>query len=418
MAGLATSYTGLSFNGGFSWAAESIVSGRSFDFSVLTLGTDGTNFAGPLHGRASTLVTEVNFKTGVVRQSQIPLSLAHAPQYLPGGRILALSAHTRVSLVLNSDHSVVQELTVPENFVFAGHSLVLEDRGWLVVSVKNKVSKSIKDTGYLSFLDLKTFREKHRIATHSTFGHDIERLSKIELAVSHYGTLLFDLQKSDQPVVKSGIKYLMNVVKPMVSYFDLDTMKYTEHRELGPLHALNHISHGPEKSLYAISVQAVGRDPQSVKFAIDRFKDPRLLQQDDSEVPSKTFLFLPSPLTWIPLKGAPSEHWGPASAHVRGHDIVADPTRHWVAATFPGSQTVGILKDKTNLELHPGTKWGLASPRAVALSVDARQLIICDQNEGIVIADKANLETLASARLPLFKTVHVDIRSNDEKTSA
>jgi len=51
------------------------------------------------------------------------------------------------------------------------------------------------------------------------------------------------------------------------------------------------------------------------------------------------------------------------------------------------------------------------APRAIALSPDGQHLVVCDWQRGLVVLDRQTMKAVASADVPVFKVVHLDVRS-------
>lgn len=403
----------MSFNGGKTWFLEDVVAGEALNVSFLTSGMNGREFQGPLFGKDCTLLTEVSLLSGVAKQSQIPMIGPHAPQFLPGGRLLSLSAHSGLSLVLNRDHEVTHQIQAPEGYYFGGHSLVLEDRGLLAVPMKKRHSDGFVNPGFLDFYDLSSFELSKRVPVPSTFAHDLARLDKQTIVVSQYGTLNFDFQSTDKAYkAPDGIVYLMQVARPTLSYFDLNRFVFSHHHQLTQSHGLNHIDRGPKGEVYAVSVQAVERNQKGIQFIEKQYNDRKILTNASRDsLVSGEFVSLPSPFSIIQPDGKVREFLGKPSMQLRSQDLVSNAKLNWAAASFPDSGTIGIYRSG-RLQLVETKNWNIRTPRGLSLVNESSFLGICDQDSGLAVVDMANLKIRASAKFNGFRTAHLDAKQN------
>lgn len=403
----------VTYNYGTTWWSDSGLDGRSLDTRLITMGVNSDLFNGPLKGKRSTLLSEIDFKTGWIKQTQLPIISAHAPSYLPDNSILALSAHESVSLVVDADHKIKQEIKLPFNFVFGGHSLTLEDMGLVAIAIKKRYSDNLTDPGFINFYSLKNFDLVRQVPVPATFAHDLVRVSENQIAISQYGTLNFDFQKTDTPYFdkKLNATLLMQAVRPTLSYLNLKTFEYDQHRILQQFHGLNHITKGKNDEIFAVSVQAVQKDKGGYDFALSKYKDKKIIEQKNIDKSSNdNFFSLPSPLDLIPydLSKNKIEFMGTPSKQVRSQDLVGDPNLNWVASSFPNSGTVGIIKNNSDLNLIETSNWGAPAPRGLSALPDSGLLGICDQDEGLVVIDVNTLTPVSSAKFKGYRIIHLD----------
>lgn len=403
----------ISFNGGKTWFLDDVVAGETMNASLLTTGMNGREFRGHMFGKDCTLLTEVSLLSGVIKQSQIPMTGPHAPQFLPGGRLLSLSAHSALSLVLNHEHKVTNEIVAPEGYLFGGHSLILEDKGLLAIPLKKKHSDGFVNAGFLDFYDLSSFKLSKRIPVPSTFAHDLVRLDSQTVVLSQYGTLNFDFQDTDKAfTAPDGVVFLMQVVRPTLSFFDLKKFSFSHHLELKQTHGLNHIDKGPNGEIYAVSVQAVEANERGIQFIEKKYNDPNILTSAsrDASIKSK-FLSLPSPFAVIQPGGKVYEHFGQPSKQLRSQDLVSNPGKNWAAASFPECGTVGIYRDG-KLQLLDSNLWNIKTPRGLSVLGESNYLGVCDQDDGLAVVDVSSLKTKVRVKFNGLRTTHLDSRQN------
>lgn len=410
----AVSTAAFSYNYGKSWWQDSdVIQGQSLPTRLVTAGVNGQNFKGPLSSQRCTLLSEVDLKDGWIKQTQLPMVSPHAPSYLPENRILVLAAHASVSLVVDSHHNTVHKFETPEGYVFGGHSYTLEDKGLLVISIKKRLSNSMDDAGFVDFYDLKNYRLVKRLPTLSTFAHDIARINPDTLVVSQYGTLYFDFQKTDKPYRdENGVVFLMQVVKPLLSYIDLKTMSFVHHRELKQFHGLNHIDVAPDENIYAVSVQAVEKTPEGLKFISEHYNDSEIFnQQNIDKSTTDNFLSLPSPMALIPKQGDVQNFIGKPSQQIRSQDLISDPHKNWAVSSFPNSQTIGVLRPGQDINLVSTKDWGVLQPRGLCKINDSQMIGVADQESGLVIVDVESMKKITSANLRTHRLVHIDAKN-------
>lgn len=399
---------------GNSWFSDNHFSGKSLDFKILSAGVLGVNFPGPFKGKPSSVLNEVDFKRGIIRQTALPMLSPHSPTYLPNGNILCLSAHTAKSLIVDSDHKVIKDLLIPKDYVFGGHCLILEDKGEIAIAVKQRVSKDFKASGFLDFYDLDSFKLKRRVPLFSTFAHDIARLSSDVLAVSQYGTLYFDFQSTDKPYFDSqrNVTFLMQPVNPTLSFYDLKSNTFFSHKKIDQYYGLNHISTKSENSVFAVSVQAVLKDTHGIQFIEKNFADESILQQKNIDQSSTSdFQSLPSPFSIFSENGNQSFflHEKP-HLQLRSQDLLTIQSLGTAIASFPNSGTIGILDSTNKITIQKTDVWNIESPRGLVELPDGTHLAISDQESGIAIIDYKKMNLVSSARFTGFRTIHIDCR--------
>lgn len=409
-AGLAATWYKIS--GHDSIWSDNRINGQSFGARILAVGGQGHLFDKDKKG---SVVSEVDLKSGWVRQKWIPLLSPHAPSYLPNNDILALSAHSFETLILDSELNVKESLKTPKGFFFGGHSLILEDYGWLAIAIKKSVSDSLERPGYIAFYDLKNYKFIKAIPAYSTFVHDMERIASDEIAISQYGTLFFDFQSTDRPYIdKNNVSFLMEPKQPTISYLNLKNLEYTQHRIIEQSHGLNHIALGHDKNLYSVSVQAVKKDESGLKYINDRYHDSEIVKATAGDHTLKdTYIVLPSPIQSIPysINENVSEFLEKPSLQLRSQDLTSNISKDYVISTYPNSSSIGILTNGHKMTTYKTNNWGLESPRAVVNFGQSEFFALADQNKSMAIINSKDMSLATSIDISCYRVIHMAYRS-------
>src|SRR5690606_24824235 len=106
--------------------------------------------------------------------TELPIALGHAALPLGDGRVACISHHGPDSCVVDADHTLIQKLKAPEDYLFGGHALLLPERGAFVVPVRHAHQRDAGDHGRFLAYDLDTLEELDQVPASALHPHEMQ----------------------------------------------------------------------------------------------------------------------------------------------------------------------------------------------------------------------------------------------------
>lgn len=361
----------------------------------------------PISCDQNSLVTILDLSSGRYLQGLAPISNVHTTWSSPYGEIILNSAHQSTSLVIDNNMKTVAHLILPENYYFGGHSVVLPEKNIYIMTVKRSMSNHPTDHSFLYIYDLKTHKLLNKIETPSTFAHDIIEFGENKVAVSHYGTLRFDLKDWDRPIDKGEVEYLLDVRNPKVSIVDYTKGQVLRNIDYPATHSLNHLTTLNQKDIYTVSIQAIKKDQRSRDYLKRNYNDDWC---DTKSVDSTKYVFLPSPIMKYSEATQTFKKFESKNARQqrRSQDIEADPYHGFVYGAFTDGNHLGILKGDDDFRLVDASKFKLKQIRGINILEKTGLIALNDGYFGVSVVDPVKEELVEFFPIRLKRAIHMN----------
>jgi hypothetical protein len=392
---------------------------KSLDFPV-----KGTAFALGLYGQAhldgfgpfweqrmkSSVITEIDLATGKYKQTWLPMAEGHHAQRLPDGKILCIGHHDVLSMVLNPDHSTALIMRAPEGYLYGGHGQPLPELGVLIVPLRARFAKSVKDTGLLEVYDLKTLQKLDGLPSGGIHPHEVRMLpGGKEFVITHYGEV-----HEYQP----GSPFEFNIVEPKLTVYDSKTLKPLRHYVQDVNAILTHMDVGTDGNVYAVLNQYVWdrTPPNDVmtkrKSPLEHFKDAwgtPTFNFDLSAINDKQ-LAIPLPMLRInPQTGEVKELFTAPETQMRSQSVAANPMSKRVFSTYTHTNTLVVSDEGGETRAIPAFDLGVLDIRGVATVPNTPYILLAGQKRGLSLVDARTLQPVRRYDIPIFFSPHLSI---------
>jgi Protein of unknown function (DUF1513) len=227
---------------------------------LYAFGLGGKRFPGNEHRERKTtsILTTFDLETRTQKQTSLDMGEGHAAMGAGDNRILCVSHHKPLSMMLDKDHKVIASFTAPEGYLYGGHGLVFAERNQFILPMRAARAHTAADTGRFEVYDLTTLKKLDMIDSGGIQPHEVHLIpnNPAELAVTHYG----DLTDRKPPLE-------FNVVDAKLTILDSKTLKPLRHYEQNQFNAMStHMRVSKDGWAYIVLTQYVNFEkPENLK---------------------------------------------------------------------------------------------------------------------------------------------------------
>lgn len=240
----------LAADGALPTAAAAPLKGKLYG-----LGLAGSKFPGNQDKPLNTASVMISFdlETRKVTHTSLDMGDGHAAMGAGDGRILCVSHHNSISMMLDKDHNVIAKFTAPAGYLYGGHALVMKERNKFLLPLRAENPHSIKDTGKLEVYDLTTLKKLDMVDSGGIQPHELHVIPNKpdEIAITHYGDV-FDL--------KPPLEF--NVIDSKLTITDANTLKPLRHYDQNGFNAMaTHMRVSKDGWAYIVMSQYIRFNP-------------------------------------------------------------------------------------------------------------------------------------------------------------
>ncbi len=352
--------------------------------------------------RNCSVLSELNLKTETLKQSVVPVAMAHGALRLKNGNLLITAHHRKTSALLDESHQPINVFDAPENYVFGGHATVFPEKNIVVIPVRHAHPTSKKDTGRLLVHDADNFKLLEEYDSGGIHPHEIRLLpERDEFVITHYGDIT-----SDDP---EG--FMFNVLEPKLSVLDSNSFA-TKREYIQPMDAIyTHMDVGQSSNIYAISNQYIryrDKTGDELKALLKKynFKHEEALTYIE-EVKNKMAVPL-GIIRMDPVTGDREVFLSSKKDFLRSQSITAHTKSGRIFATYSNSNNLIVIDEKTKkITIKNAYDYGFHVLRGVTNIPGTDYIAISDRDHGIAIVNAITLEKVKEFPVSILSSPHI-----------
>ena len=208
-------------------AASPTLKGKLFAFGI-----GGSKFPGneSKPRNTTTILTTFDLESRAMKQTSLDMGEGHAAMGAGDNRILCVSHHKPVSMMVDKDHKVLATFTATDGYLYGGHGLVFPERNLFILPMRARKPTSKADSGRFEVYDLTSLKKIDMVDSGGIQPHEIHRIptNAAELAVTHYG---------DIAERKQSLEF--NVIDTKLTILDSKTFKPLRHYDQNEFNAMS-----------------------------------------------------------------------------------------------------------------------------------------------------------------------------------
>ncbi len=234
---------------------------------LFAFGLGGRKFPGNegKERKTTSILTTFDLETRAMKQTSLDMGEGHAAMGAGDNRILCVSHHKPVSMMVDKDHKVLATFTAPEGYYYGGHGLVFPERNQFILPMRAAKPHTVADTGRFEVYDLTKLTKIDMIDSGGIQPHELHKIpnNPAELAVTHYG----DIADRKKPLE-------FNVIDTKLTILDSQTYKPKRHYDQNEFNAMStHMRVSKDGWAYIVLTQYVTFEkPENLKPGEDAEK--------------------------------------------------------------------------------------------------------------------------------------------------
>ena len=314
----------------------------------------------------------------------------HAAMGALDGRILCVSHHKPVSMMLDSQHAVLAKFVAPEGYLYGGHGLVMKDRNQFILPMRNAHPRTLADTGRFEVYDLTTLKKLDQIDSGGIQPHEIHYIptNPSEMAVTHYGDIAQD---------KESLEF--NIIDSKLTIVDSATLKPKRHYSQNDRNAMTtHMRVDKDGWAYIVFTQYIRYDKlqgdttqdnhDAVRAELKRlfnqewdFPIPHVADREKHLAVALPFVRINTPTGETQVINAGMQH------HLRSQSVAYNVATNTGIALYHHSNNLVLNQPGKSPEVITGDELGLKGIRGVTEIPGTTRICVCGTYDDIVVMD-------------------------------
>ncbi len=393
--------------------AAPAVAAPSLKGKLYAFGLGGSKFPGNETKPKSTtsILTSFDLESRAMKQTSLDMGEGHAAMGAGDGRILCVSHHKPLSMMVDKDHKVLATFKAEEGYLYGGHGLVFPERNLFILPMRSAKPHSKNDTGRFEVYDLTTLKKIDMVDSGGIQPHEIHKIptNANELAVTHYG----DIADRKKPLE-------FNVIDTKLTILDSKTFKPLRHYDQNEFNAMStHMRVSKDGWAYIVMTQYItfvdkselkeGETQEKVALAdMERiFK-----QKWDYETPKLAFeeRHLAVGLPFLRVNTQTGErqviYMGPKH-HMRSQSVAYNTAMDTAIGLYYHSDNLILHAPNKDAEILTNAQLKLEGIRGVAEIPGTTCIAVCGTYRDVSVFDLKSREVLALFNSRNFNSTHL-----------
>jgi hypothetical protein len=387
--------------------------GLDIPAKLLSVGIDGNAHPDVYSGRIDTqeppwidrpsVLTELDLRTGKIKQTLLPIQSAHSVTPLPDGSLFIAAHHKPVSIHVTADHAIIKTYLAEDGYVYGGHSYYIPSLNLLAVPSRRDNPRTKADTGLIQFYDVSNMELVKQVDSKGIHPHELRLLPQddSQMLITHYGDV-----HTPHP---QGLAD--HVIEPKLSIMDLNKFEIVKevHQSIDAIYT--HMDVGYKGDAYVVSNQFFpvrGLSTKQIADGVKRFNIPTEIARHPTSLVKRRFSIPSGLIKTDPITGKNEVLMTKPGDVMRSQSVAAHHASKRVFATYAFSNRVLVHDEGANETFSQDAfEYGLHEIRGVTAIPNTDYIAFNDLYNGIAIVNAYTMELVGNFTARTLKAPHI-----------